>query len=46
LNSFCFRQQDSNANVVYTTTDKTNNDILLKQLLKNITVPQQLNGKQ
>ncbi len=47
---FYFRQQETNINYYLTnqstngiTTEK-NNDILLKQLLKNITVPQQSNG--
>ncbi len=50
LNWFSFRQQESNLNYYLTnqlsngiTTEK-NNDSLLKQLLKTITVPQQSNG--
>jgi hypothetical protein len=49
--SFCFRQQESHLNYYLTDqssngiTTERNNDILLKQLLKNIAVPQQLNGR-
>jgi len=48
---FSFRQQESHINYYLTNqsangiTAEKNNDILLKQLLRNITtVPQQLNG--
>jgi hypothetical protein len=48
---FLFRQQESDVNYYLTNqssngiTTERNNDILLKQLLKNITAPQQLNGR-
>jgi hypothetical protein len=52
LTLFSSRQQETNLNYYFTDqssngiTTERNNDMLLKQLLKNITVPQTLNGEE
>jgi hypothetical protein len=52
LTFFSSRQQETNLNYYFTDqssngiTTERNNDMLLKQLLKNITVPQTLNGEE